>query len=146
MLISSGRAKEGYMFPNRKHNLAEEKVRILKALLERPLGVRQLARALRLSPSRVIALQAEMEDHGLLQTGPGVRRVRGRPMRVPRPTSLGREYLAAHSRMELIELRANLADLHRAASDARYARRLSAAGVSTSDLFLELNEIALRHS
>lgn len=133
------------MFPKEKHNLADEKAMILRLFLGTPMGVRQLASALHWAPARVMAMEAEMEEHGLLAPTSEVRKVRGRPKHLLRPTSLGRDYLLAYSMLELKELKAKPADLRRAVRDAKYARRLSAGGRSASDLFLELNEIALLH-
>jgi predicted ArsR family transcriptional regulator len=134
------------MFFEWKHNTAEDRVMIMRALIGTPMGVRQLAKALQMAPSAVIALQAEMEEQGLLQAVPRSGKARGRPKRLLVPTPLGRDYLLAFSILESKKLKASPADLRRATRDARHAAKLAASGRSISGLFLEMNEIALSHS
>jgi DNA-binding PadR family transcriptional regulator len=133
------------MFLRGKHNEAELKARVLMGVLDASQGVRGMASTLHIGPSRLIHLLSDMRAHGLLEEARPARRGRGRPRRALKLTPLGRDYLRAWALLESSELRATAADLLRAASDGRYARRLSDRGHSTAELFLELNQVAIEH-
>ena len=124
-----------------ENNLAAKEA-LLRLSSKRRAGVLQLAKDLRIGPSRLIGLVAEAGEQGLLDVGEVRTGRAGRPRRRVRTTALGMEYLRACEALRLKALRSRRADLRRAAADADYARRLEARGVSPYDLFLELNELA----
>ncbi len=123
------------------NNLAAKEA-LLRLSSEGRTGVLELAKELRIGPSRLIGLIAEAREEGLLDVGEVRTGRAGRPKRRVRMTALGMEYLRACEALKLKALRSRRADLRRAAADAKYAKRLAARGVSPYELFLELNELA----
>lgn len=107
-------------------------------------GVRQLSKELHMSPAIVISLRREMSDSGLLEVCGAPVSGPGRPRELVRTTPLGRDYIEAYDKLRSTALKSRRADLQKAASDARYAMRLTSRGVSTVELFLGLNSIAER--
>jgi len=119
----------------------EVEAQLLSAVQERPLGVRELSRAMRRRTQAVISLIKRMEAGGLvevtLERGAG----RGRPARIVSTTILGEGYLKAFHRLRRMPLRSSRNDLLRARSDAEYVNRLIARGRDPYRAFLELNGI-----
>ncbi len=83
-----------------------------------------------------------MVDEGLFEVSTIHTGRAGRPRKRVRPTALGLEYLRTYDALKLKELKSRRVDLSRAAADAEYAQRLADRGVSSYDLFLELNALA----
>jgi len=107
-------------------------------------GVRQLSKELHMGPAMVIGLRREMWDAGLVEVCEAPRSGPGRPKELVRATPLGLEYLRAYEALLSTALKSRRTDLLRAALDARYAARLASRGLSTVELFLELNSLAER--
>ena len=105
-------------------------------------GVRQLAKDLHVGPAKLIALLSEMREEGLLDVREIRTRRAGRPRKRVKVTALGMEYLSAYEALRLKTLKGRRSDLRKAVADADYARRLASRGVSTYELFLELNTLA----
>jgi len=101
-----------------------------------------MATKLRLGPSTLIGLAAELQDEGLLEVYEVSTGNAGRPKKGMRVTALGIEYLRAYEALSLNLLKSRRADLRRAAEDGAYARRLAEKGASPYGLFLELNTLA----
>jgi len=119
----------------------ELRAELLKAVKPNPSSVRGLARRLHRRTETVVSLIKEMEEEGLLKRKVEKRNTRGRPRVLVKPTTLGEDYLAAYRALNLKPLRSRRADLIRAVKDGEYARRLESRGLSSFDLFLELNSI-----
>jgi len=119
----------------------ELRAELLMAVKSNPSSVRELARKLHRRTETVVSLIKEMEEQGLLKREVERRNTRGRPRVLVKPMSLGEEYLAAYRTLDLKLLRSRRADLIRAARDGEYAARLESRGLSSFDLFLELNSI-----
>ena len=118
------------------------KAALLRLSLSGPAGVQRMATKLRLGPSTLIGLAAELQDEGLLEVYEVSTGNAGRPKKGMRVTALGMEYLRAYESLSLKLLKSRRADLRRAAEDGAYARRLAERGASPYDLFLELNTLA----
>ena len=118
------------------------KAALLRLSLSGPTGVQQISAKLRLGPSTLIGLAAELQDEGLLEFFEAPTGNAGRPKKGMRVTALGMEYLRAYEALSLKLLKSRRADLRRAAEDGAYARRLAERGASPYDLFLELNTVA----
>jgi DNA-binding PadR family transcriptional regulator len=114
---------------------------LLRGAASRRTGLVQLARELRVGPARLIALLRHMQEEGLVETGEARSGRVGRPKILVQATELGRAYLKAYDSLISTALKSREADLDRAVEDAEYAARLTAAGNSPYDLFLELNNI-----
>jgi predicted ArsR family transcriptional regulator len=117
---------------------------LLRLSAARQDGVLQMAKELRVGPSKLIRMLAELRDEGLLDIGVVRTRSAGRPKRRVRVTALGREYLVAYEALKLKSLKSRRTDLRKAVADTNYARRLVARGVSPYELFLELNALGDR--
>ena len=119
----------------------EVKAQLLSAVKERPLGVRELSRAMRKRTQAVVSLIKRMEAGGLvevtLERGAG----RGRPARIVSATILGEDYLKTFHRLRRMPLMSSRNDLLRARADAEYVNRLIARGRDPYQAFLELNAI-----
>ena len=119
----------------------EVEAQLLSAVKERPLGVRDLSRAMRKRTQAVVSLIKRMEAGGLvevtLERGDG----RGRPARLVSTTILGEGYLEAFHRLRRMPLKSSKNDLLRARADAEYVNRLFARGRDPYQAFLELNRI-----
>src|SRR5438445_334600 len=86
-----------------------------------------MATKLRLGPSTLIGLAAELQDEGLIEVFEVSTGNAGRPKKGMRVTALGMEYLRAYETLSLKLLKSRRADLRRAAEDGGYARRLAPA-------------------
>lgn len=117
---------------------------ILGALSQPRAGVARMARELHISPSSLIGELAELRESGLVEFSFVRRGKPGRPMRSIEATALGKEYLLACERLERMVPRSRRSDLRRASSDAAYAERLAAIGVSPYALFFELEALGRR--
>ena len=119
----------------------EVEAQLLSAVNERPLGVRDLSRAMRKRTQAVVSLIKRMEAGGLvevtLERGDG----RGRPARLVLATILGEGYLEAFHRLRRMPLKSSRNDLLRARADAEYVNRLIARGRDPYQAFMELNRI-----
>lgn len=119
----------------------EVEAQLLSAVKERPLGVRELSKAMRRRTQAVVSLIKRMEAGGLvevtLERGDG----RGRPARIVSTTILGEGYLEAFHRLRRMPLMSSRNDLIRARADAEYVNRLIARGRDPYRAFLELNGI-----
>ncbi len=115
---------------------------LLRLSSSRQAGVLQIARELRVGPSKLIGLVAELREEGLLDVSEARTRRAGRPKRLVKATQLGMEYLRAYEGLKLKRLLSRRSDLRKAVADANYARRLTLRGISTYELFLELNVLA----
>jgi len=119
----------------------EAEAQLLSAVEERPLGVRELSRAMRRRTQVVVSLIKRMEAGGLvevtLERGDG----RGRPARLVSASVLGEGYLEAFQRLRRMPLMSSRNDLLRARADAEYVNRLIARGRDPFQAFLELNGI-----
>ena len=120
---------------------SDAKAALLRLSLSGPAGVQQMATKLRLGPSTLIGLAAELQDEGLIEVFEVSTGNAGRPKKGMRVTALGMEYLRAYETLSLKLLKSRRADLRRAAEDGAYARRLAERGVSPYGLFLELNTL-----
>ncbi len=118
------------------------KAALLRLSSGRRAGVLQLAKDLHVGPAKVIRLISELRGEGLLDAGEVHTRRVGRPKRRFKATALGMEYLGAYEALQGKMLKSRRSDLRKAVADANYARRLASRGVSTYDLFLELNTFA----
>lgn len=114
---------------------------LLNAVKSKDGGVRELASELRRRTDTVVSLIKVMEEQGLLKRETRKPNARGRPRILVKPTTLGEDYLAAYTKLDLKILRSKRADLVQAARDGEYASRLESRGLSVFDLFLELNSI-----
>jgi len=112
---------------------------VLKAV-ERPRSVSELVASLNRRSEAVVRAIAEMEEMGLLDRRAEKGSGRGRPRMLVSATDLGRQYLAARSRLEGIPLKATRAGFKRAVEEARYAARLRERGLDPFTLFMELND------
>ena len=101
------------------------KAALLRLSLSGPTGVQQISTKLRLGPSTLIGLAAELQDEGLLEVYEVSTGNAGRPKKGMRVTALGIEYLRAYEALSLNLLKSRRADLRRAAEDGAYARRLA---------------------
>jgi len=121
----------------------EAEAQLLSAVEDRPLGVRELSRALRRRTQVVVSLIKRMEAGGLvevtLERGDG----RGRPARLVSASVLGEGYLEAFQRLRRMPLMSSRNDLLRARADAEYVNRLIARGRDPFQAFLELNGIVV---
>ncbi len=129
------------MIPVSEKNLPT-RAALLRLSSSRRAGVLQIARELRVGPSRLIRLLAEMREEGLLDVSEARNRRAGRPKRRVKATQLGMEYLRAYEGLKLKTLMSRRSDLRKAVADANYAQRLTWRGVSAYELFLELNMLA----
>jgi len=118
---------------------AEMTAEVLK-VVERPRSVSELVASLNRRSEAVVRAIAEMEELGLLERRAKKGSGRGRPRMLVSATDLGRQYLAARSRLEGIPLKATRAGFKRAVEEARYAARLRERGLDPFALFMELNE------
>jgi DNA-binding MarR family transcriptional regulator len=118
---------------------AEMTAEVLKAV-ERPRSVSELVASLNRRSEAVVRAIAEMEELGLLERRAKKGSGRGRPRMLVSATDLGRQYLAARSRLEGIPLKATRAGFKRAVEEARHAARLRERGLDPFALFMELNE------
>ena len=119
----------------------ELRAELLKAAMSKDSGVRELARELHRRTDTVVSLIKEMEEQNLLKRETRKPNARGRPRILVKPTTLGEDYLAAYTKLDLKILRSKRADLVQAARDGEYASRLESRGLAVFDLFLELNSI-----
>jgi len=119
----------------------EAEAQLLSAVEERPLGVRDLSKAMRRRTQAVVSRIKRMEAGGLvevtLERGDG----RGRPARLVSASVLGEGFLEAFHRLRRMPLKSSRNDLHRARADAEYVNRLIARGRDPYRAFLELNVI-----
>ena len=104
-------------------------------------GVQSLAKEFNVGPARLIRLLSGLEEAGLVDSTEVRSEQAGRPKRRFAVTALGQEFLRAYEATELKKLKSRRSDLRRAVADAEYARRLASHGISTIDLFLELNSL-----
>lgn len=129
-------------FPEGNKLSLDQKAQVLEAAANAECGVRDITQRLTCNTSKVITLLKEMEEEGLIETRPTLCSKRGRPKKVIVHTPLGLELLEAYRKAAMKPLRARKADLKRAVSDAAYAERLVARGLSPFNLFMELNAVA----
>lgn len=123
----------------------ELRAELIKAVMSKDSGVRELARELHRRTDTVVSLIKEMEEQGLLKRETRKLNTRGRPRTLVKTTVLGEDYLAAYTKLDLKLLRSTRADLIQAAKDGEYASRLETRGLAAFDLFLELNSIVGRY-
>lgn len=114
---------------------------LLRLLSTHQEGVQSLAREINVGPARLIRLLSELEEACLIDSTEVRSKQAGRPKRRFTVTALGQEFLRACEATELKKLKSRRSDLRRAVADAEYARRLASRGISTTDLFLELNSL-----
>lgn len=119
----------------------DDRAKLLEAVTQTPLGVRELVKKLRWNPSRVTHLLERMVEEGLIELKIVKRVLRGRPKKTVVLTPLGLDFLETHRKLRVKPLRARREDFKHAVKDALYADRLAARGGSLFKLFLELNEI-----
>lgn len=117
------------------------KAELLKAIIQQPTGIRELAKRLNHRPENIIALIEEMEEQGLIEKEIEKRKNQGRPRLLAKPTTLGEEYLIAFQTLESKLLRSRRTDLARAVKDAEYAKRLVTRKRSPFNLALELSAL-----
>jgi hypothetical protein len=123
----------------------EMKAELLKTINPNLLGIRDLSKALRTRPQKVIILVNEMEDEGLVRRIIEKKKTKGRPKTIVQATSLGLDFLKAYHKLELKPLRSKKTDLQRARKDAEYVKRLISRNKSPHKYFLELNSIVRRN-
>ena len=116
---------------------------ILKKAANGASGTTQMAKELRIGPARLIELSRSLREEGLTEIRTEHPRSAGRPLVRIVPTPLGEEYLKAYDVLNSKTLKSRPADLLRATTDARYARRLAERGLPTTSLFLELNSLVV---
>ena len=119
----------------------EAEARLLSAIEERPLGVRDLSKAMRRRTQVVVSLVKRMESGGLVEVTPVRGGGRGRPARLVSASILGEGFLEAFRRLRRMPLKSSRNDLLRARADAEYVNRLIARGRDPYHAFLELNVI-----
>ncbi len=119
----------------------EAESKLLSIVSERPLGVRELAKAMRKRTQTVVSLIKNMETSGLVDVRPEKGERRGRPRKVVSITVLGEDYLETFEELRVKPLRSSRNDLVRAKREAEYVNRLIARGVDPRRAFLELNSI-----
>jgi DNA-binding MarR family transcriptional regulator len=118
---------------------AEVAAEILRAVRS-PRNVSELVASLNRRSEAVVKAIEEMEETGLVERRIEKGGGRGRPRMLISVTELGRQYLAARSRLEGIPLKATRAGFRRTVEEARYAARLRERGLDPFTLFMELNE------
>lgn len=119
----------------------DDRAKLLEAVTQTSLGVRELVKKLRWNPSRVTHLLDRMEEEGLIELKSAKKALPGRPKKTAVLTPLGLDFLETHKKLRAKPLRARKEDFKHAVKDALYAERLAARGGSLFKLFLELNEI-----
>jgi DNA-binding MarR family transcriptional regulator len=112
---------------------------ILK-VLESPKSVSELVASLNRRSEAVVKAISEIEEKGLIERRSLKGTGKGRPRTLVSVTELGRQYLAARSRLEGIPLKATRAGFKRAVDEAHYAARLRERGLDPFALFMELND------
>jgi predicted transcriptional regulator len=120
----------------------EKRARILQAVNSNACGVRELVQLLKTKSSNIISLLQRMEEEKLIEVQFDRGSKKGRPKKCIRASALGYDFLDSYKKLNLKRLTARKADLDHAVKDAKYAYRLEAKGVSTFQVFMELNEIA----